>query len=229
MNKNQSIDKRAELKAKISALNEKLCNPSVYRIDKDTPYSYSSQMEADRIKLNDLLKEYRTIANVQVSEGTIELKKHLSFRNDLYELRYVPEKDAWHFYRGSIFLTDKVTFPDDETALVTHTTVSSDNYSEPVDHIYTLKCKSSPDAIVTKAKPVPCTIVDAGIAVMKQNDDYWKSLGFIKDKETGALRRQTPLEYEAKQKADPNYQAPKTKAVQKKGIKFSSFLGRKNK
>ena len=89
--------------------------------------------------------------NVQFREEAISVKKYLSYSNGRYILKYVAEKDRWSTNHGSQYMSSKVKFLDEDNVEVTVTTVSSDNYGEPVYHIYSLKVVPSVDPIIQKA------------------------------------------------------------------------------
>lgn len=218
-----TTDKRADLKAQITTLNDKLSNPTSYRIGLHQPYINSQAETDDRKKLNELIKKYQSLPNPSIVEAELVMKKSLSFTNGRYVLKYIPENDGWQFYDGSVYLTSNVKFSEDgETAEAINTTVSSDNYGEPVDRIYRMKVKSSLDPIVEKAQATPCSKIIEGIAAVPSTDrDYMKKMGYIWDETYKTYRKQTPDEFCA------TIKQVKKQPEKKKGPIFSKFLKRK--
>jgi hypothetical protein len=100
-------------------------------------------------------------------------------------------------------------------------TVTSDNYGEPVDHVYTLKCKATPDPIVEKAQPIPCGKIAEGLSTLSQDEIYWKKPGFVKDAQTGALRKMNTEEYDKILKQQQKRTVPVKKNSR---INFGRFL-----
>lgn len=197
MNNDEVKVKRLEIRKEIEQLSSKIGNPTAYTLADHQPYSDSPLFALDKEKFKQKLEEYRALPNVRVEEGQVTPKKCLSFSNDRYTLKYIPSKDEWQFYDGSIYMTNNVNFSEDgESAEAIHTTVNSDNYGEPVDHIYRMKCASVPDKIVERAEPIPCSKVAEGLATLKQDDDYWKRMGLVKDANTGRMRKMNTDEYD---------------------------------
>ena len=106
---------------------------------------------------------------------------------------------------------------------------NSSQQGELEDYVYTFKTASTPDAIVEKAQPVRCSKIIEGVAAVPSTDrEYMLKMNYIWDEQYKRYRKRSPLEYEQIQRASPDYQPAKSKET-KKGIKFSSFLGRKKK
>ena len=223
----QEIKRKSELKIEIEAMERRLTSSASITL-RDGPYANSEMHRSDKVKIVKLLEEYNALVNVFYEE-TIVMDKQLSFSDSRYVLKYNPQKNRWDLYEGTVYMTSDVVFTDDENAVATHRTITSDQHGEGVNHVYIIKCKVSPDPIVERAKAIPCTKVEEGLGmVTPPNRDYMESLGFVFDKLYHTWRRPTPEEYEQKQKADPNYIPAKGKEVKKKGVSFSSFLGRGN-
>jgi hypothetical protein len=222
MSKNQISDKRKELKEKITALNDKLSNPSSYRVGLHQPYINSQAETEDREKLNGLIKEYQNLPNPSIVEAELVMKKSISFTNGRYVLKYNPDKDSWQFYDGTVYLTSNIKFSEDgETDEAINTTVSSDNFGEPVDRIYRMKVKSSTDPIVEKAQPIPCSKIIEGVAAIPNTEkDYMLKMGYVWDETYKKYRKPTPDEYCA-----TLHSIKKVPEKNKRGLSFSSFLG----
>lgn len=222
---------KAELKKQIEQLTSKTGNPTSYRLANKEPYSNSSELVADQERLKQSVAEYYSLIEC-FDVATLTLKKSLSFTDGRFTLRYNPQKNMWNFYDGSEYKSSDVRFSDDgETCTVYVPVRNSDTNGELVNYIYTLKTASAPDPIVEKAKAEPaCNKIDEGLgAVAQPTNSYMESLGFVFDKTYHKWRKPTPLEYEEKQKADPNYQPAKKPEEKKKGFGFSSFLGKGSK
>lgn len=155
MNNDEAKAKRLELKKEIEQLNSKIGNPTAYTLADHQPYNDSPMHALDKVKVGKLLEEYRALPNVQFKEDAITVKKYLSYSNGRYTLKYVAEKDRWDMYDGTQYMTSNVKFLDENMIEVTNTTISSDNYGEPVDHIYTLKVAPSVDSTIENSKPLP--------------------------------------------------------------------------
>ncbi len=215
--------KRLALQKEIEYLNSKVNNPTAYSL-KDGPYVNSEMHREDKVKLSKLLERYRALVNVY-DEGVIVMDKYLYFSDGRYVLKYVPQKNRWDLYDGTLYMTSDVVFTDDgETAVATHKTQNSDMYGEIVSHVFTIKCKVSPDPIVNRAKPIPCTIIDVGLGLAAQDAGYWEKYGFVKDANDGRLRQPTTAEYDAVLKTK---QVAKKETPKKKGFGLGSFLGGK--
>ena len=157
--------KKVELAKQIAEI-EKVMNSSNYR-NKDGCGFTKAEIDEMKAKKAKLLTEYKALPNIQCSEGVISVNKFVTFTNDRYVLKYYAPKKRWDFYDGSQFLSSDVTFLDENTVKIVHTTVNSDNYGEPVDHIYILKVGAPKDSVIMKAV-VPHTIFPKGYVTPKE-------------------------------------------------------------
>jgi hypothetical protein len=85
-----------------------------------------------------------------------------------------------------------------------------------------LKCQSSPDPILIKAKPIPCSKIIEGVAAQPSTDkEYMAKMGYVWDEQYKRYRKQTPDEFCSTLKS-----VKKQPEQKKKGLSFSSFLGK---
>lgn len=83
--------------------------------------------------------------------------------------------------------------------------------------------RASPDPIVERSQTTPCGKVAEGLSTQKQDDIYWQKLGFVKDANTGIMRKMNTDEYD---KVLKEKQVKKPEQAKKKGLSFTSFLGK---
>ena len=223
MNNDEIKTKKAELKKQIEQLSDKTEHPSSFRTKDKEPYVSSPEFEVDKEKLKQKVKEFNSlIESFDVASAT--LKKTLLFSDGMYTLKYSPQKDRWDMYIGEEYKSSDVRFSDDgETAKVYVLTRSSDTYGQLANYVYTFKTPSTPDSIVEKAKPIPCSKIIEGLAAQPTTDEeYYKKMGLVLDPVYKRWRKPTPDEYCATLKS-----VKKPEAKTKKGISFGKFLGKR--
>jgi hypothetical protein len=158
----QVIAKKTELSKQIQQI-EKVLNSSNYRAKDGCGFSQAeiNEMKAKSAKL---LAEYRALPNIQFNEGVIPVNKMVIFSNGRFILKYVAEAKRWDFYDGTQYMTSNVTFLDENTVKIIQTTINSDNYGEPVDHVFILKVGTPNDPVIQKAV-VPHLIFPKGFVM----------------------------------------------------------------
>ncbi len=214
---NEQVKKRKfEIKARLQELETKIGNPTAYKTANKEPLVGNLQPLIE--ERNNLLAEYNQLPNESYEAATLRMKKTVFLSDGQYTLKYIPEKNRWDFYNGNEYKCSNVTFLDDDNAKVSVTVCNSDTHGELIDYIYTIKVAPTVDLIVKKTKPVqPCSKIDEGLAAIPSKDDaYLKSMGLVKDANTGALRKQTPEEYDQQLKK----QQKKAEQPKKKGFKI---------
>ena len=216
--------RKAELKKLIEQLSSKTGNPSAYTLSDHQPYTGSPMEALDKVKLEQSLAEFGSlIESFDVATATVQ--KILTFSDGNYTIKYIPQKNRFDFYIGNEFRSSDVTFSEDgKSTKVIVPTRNSDTHGEIVNYVYTLNIPEPKDLTVKKAIAEPaCSKVEEGLASLKQNDEYWKQYGYVKDANTGRMRKPTPEEY----CATLNQKRPmKDTKIGRNGLSFSKFLGK---
>jgi hypothetical protein len=198
---NEQIKERKQvLRKEIEQLTSKLGSPDSYTTKEGQPFRISKEFAIAQEELRKKVDEYNTLIESFVV-ANLRLNKVITFTDNNYVIKYVPEKNRYDFYAGSEYIKGTVKFSEDLTeATVTCPTVNSDSHGELVNYIYNVKILEVKDIVVKRVQPKPCSLIDEGMATVGQDDAYWARMGFVKDAATGEMRRQTPLEMEAKTK-----------------------------
>jgi hypothetical protein len=215
----QKIARKASLKKEIEALDQKIGQAHSYRTAQGQPMVGSPELKEAKEQLTAKVSEYNSII-IEIEASTLTMKNNLSFSDTRYVLKYSYAKGGqWQFFDGSDFLSSMVTFNEEGTqARILVPIRNSDTHGELYHYVYTVNITDPKDSVLkinNNPKDRPCGLAEAGLAVMKQNDDggFMKQCGYVRDAVTKQWRRPTPDEYCATQK--PTKQA---KPERKKGF-----------
>lgn len=214
--------KKLELKKEIEQLSSKTTNPSSIRTKDGQPYVNSPELAVDKEKLNQKVAEFNSLVESFVV-ANLTMDKILTFSDGNHTIKYVPKKNRFDFYIGNEYQRGTVSFGEDgESATVTIPMTNSDTHGELVNYIYKVKIAKPIDPIVKQAKAErPCSKLAEGTATLNQDDAYWKSLGFVKDANTGTMRKMNPEEYDQTLKKQQKKAVPVKKNSK---ISFGRFL-----
>ena len=223
----QIRERKAVLRREIEQLTSKIGNPDAYTTKEGQPFRISKDFAIAQEELRTKVDEYNTLIESFVV-ANLRLNKVITFTDGNYVIKYVPEKGRFDFYAGSEYIKGTVKFSEDLTeATVTCPTVNSDTKGETVNYIYKIRINEPKDIVVKKIQPKPCSMVEEGLGmVTKPDSSFMTSMGYVVDEASGQWRLQTPLELEAKQKADPKYIGPKAKPESKKSGFGGLFKGK---
>jgi hypothetical protein len=141
------------------------------------------------LEYKELLEEFKKLPPEQkIIESDVH--EEVSYVGLNYSVR-----NGW-IYSGQEAIA-KVISIDNDIIEAKRLFVNSETKGQPVEYVYKLHIVPKKEE---KSKPIkkikPCTKIEEGLSAAKTPDDeYFESMGLVKDKETKQWRRPTPQEY----------------------------------
>lgn len=185
-----SISKE-ELVKKLQRNYELLGNPTAYHLDLNKIHTLEKETKA-------LEDQYKALPIEVIEAGTLTFKTLVEYQNPLFTIKRGSTKYYASDDNLSSIHTEFIVNEKGMPIKALRTIINSDTKGMPKIYSYDIVIEEPKfeEPKPKKKREPPCSKIDEGMATLKTDDAYFKSMGLVKDANTKQWRRPTPQEYD---------------------------------